>query len=194
MKAMKKVMTLMAALLACLGLAAQNTMEEDLDPQYAVDLLKPGTQAPDFALQDINGKTFKLSDFQGRKVVLVFWASWCPDCRAEVPELKAMHAAANPEKAAFVSVSFDRTLEALQNYVNENYLPGVQLFDPAGKKESKVAADYGVKWIPSLYLIDETGKVQLGTVMIGKIADALGTAKKPSLKKNELCSDESCAL
>jgi len=78
--------------------------------------------------------------------------------------------------------------------VNENYLPGVQLFDPAGKKESKVAADYGVKWIPSLYLIDETGKVQLGTVMIGKIADALGTAKKPSLKKNELCSDESCAL
>jgi peroxiredoxin len=194
MKAMKKVMTLMAALLACLGLAAQNTMEEDLDPQYAVDLLRPGTQAPDFALQDINGKTFKLSDFQGRKVVLVFWASWCPDCRAEVPELKAMHAAANPEKAAFVSVSFDRTLEALQNYVNENYLPGVQLFDPAGKKESKVAADYGVKWIPSLYLIDETGKVQLGTVMIGKIADALGTAKKPSLKKNELCSDESCAL
>ena len=194
MKVMKKVMTFMAALLACLGLAAQNTMEEDLDLQYAVELLKPGTQALDFALQDINGKTFKLSDFQGRKVVLVFWASWCPDCRAEVPELKAMHAAANPEKAAFVSVSFDRTLEALQNYVNENYLPGVQLFDPAGKKESKVAADYGVKWIPSLYLIDETGKVQLDTVMIGKIADALGTAKKPSLKKNELCSDESCAL
>ena len=194
MKVMKKVMTFMAALLTGLGLAAQNTMEEDLDLQYAVELLKPGTQALDFALQDINGKTFKLSDFQGRKVVLVFWASWCPDCRAEVPELKAMHAAANPEKAAFVSVSFDRTLEALQNYVNENYLPGVQLFDPAGKKESKVAADYGVKWIPSLYLIDETGKVQLDTVMIGKIADALGTAKKPSLKKNELCSDESCAL
>lgn len=187
-------MTLMATLLTCMGLAAQNTVEEDLDLQYAVDLLKPGTQAPDFALQDINGKTFKLSDFLGRKVVLVFWASWCPDCRAEVPQLKAMHAAANPEKVAFVSVSFDRTLEALQNYVNENYLPGVQLFDPAGKKESKVAADYGVKWIPSLYLIDETGKVQLGTVMIGKIADALGTAKKPSLKKNELCSDESCAL
>ena len=102
--------------------------------------------------------------------------------------------AANPEKVAFVSVSFDRTLEALQNFVNENYLPGVQLFDPAGKKDSKVAADYGVKWIPSLYLIDETGKVQLGTVMINKIADALGTTKKLSLKKNELCSDESCAL
>jgi len=191
---MKKLMIFMAALLMCMGLAAQNNMEEDLDLQYAVDLLKPGTQAPDFALQDINGKTFKLSDFQGRKVVLVFWASWCPDCRAEVPELKALQASADPSKVAFVSVSFDRTLEALQTYVAENYLPGVQLFDPAGKKDSQVAALYGVKWIPSLYLIDENGKVELGTVLIGKVARALGsvtTLKKPG---QELCSDESCAL
>lgn len=173
MNAMKKMLTLMAALLACVGLAAQNTAEEDLDAQYAVDLLKPGTQAPDFALQDINGKTFKLSDFQGRKVVLVFWASWCPDCRAEVPQLKAMHAAANPEKVAFVSVSFDRTLEALKKYVAENELPGVQLYDGSGKKDSKVSADFGVKWIPALYLLDEKGKVVLGTVMIDKLAKAL---------------------
>ena len=191
---MKRLFALLAVILPCLGAAAQNTMEEDLDLQYAVDLLKAGAQAPEFSLQDIQGKSYKLSDFLGRKVVLVFWASWCPDCRAEVPELKALQASANPEKVAFVSVSFDRTLEALRTYVNENYLPGVQLFDPAGKKESRVAADYGVKWIPSLYLIDETGKVELGTVLIGKVAQALGgtvTLKKPG---QELCSDESCAL
>ena len=163
-------MAMMAALLTCMGLAAQNNTEEDLDLQYAVDLLKPGTQAPDFALQDINGKTFNLSDFRGRKVVLVFWASWCPDCRAEVPELKAMQASANPEKVAFVSVSFDRTLEALQKFVAENELPGVQLFDASGKKESAVGTAYGVKWIPALYLIDEKGKVEVSTVMIDKIA------------------------
>ena len=191
---MKKLLTLLASLLVGTGLAAQNTMEEDLDLQYAVDLLKPGAQAPDFALQDIQGKTWHLKDFQGRKVVLVFWASWCPDCRAEVPQLKALHASADPEKVAFVSVSFDRTLEALQTYVAENYLPGVQLYDPAGKKESRVAAQYGVKWIPSLYLIDENGRIELGTVMIGKIAGALGGLEKAPLKKPKLCSDESCAL
>ena len=167
---MKKLLTLLATLLVGMGLAAQNTMEEDLDLQYAVDLLKPGTQAPDFALQDIQGKTWHLKDFQGRKVVLVFWASWCPDCRAEVPELKALHASADPEKAAFVSVSFDRTLEALQKFVAENELPGVQLFDASGKKESAVGTAYGVKWIPALYLIDEKGKVEVSTVMIDKIA------------------------
>lgn len=191
---MKKLMVLLAALLTCIGLAAQEKDMEDLDLQYAVDLLKAGTQAPDFALQDIHGKTWKRSDFQGRKVVLVFWASWCPDCRAEVPELKALQASANPEKVAFVSVSFDRTLEALRSYVNENYLPGVQLFDPAGKKESQVAADYGVKWIPSLYLLDENGKVELGTVMIGKIGKALGGDNQAAPATHQLCSDESCAL
>lgn len=170
------------------------TAAQDLDAEYAVDLLKPGVQAPDFTLNDINGKPVTLSSFRGRQVVLVFWASWCPDCRAEVPQLKALNAAADPEKVAFVSVSFDRTLEALQTYVDENYLPGVQLFDPAGKKESKVADSFGVKWIPSLYLLDENGKVVLGTVMIEKIAGALGgavTLKKPG---QELCQDESCAL
>ncbi len=185
---MKRLLAILAVIMPMLSLSAQ-----DLDSQYAVDLLKPGTQAPEFILNDINGKAVKLSDFQGRNVVLIFWASWCPDCRAEVPQLKALNAAADPEKVAFVSVSFDRTLEALQTYVAENYLPGVQLYDPAGKKESKVAADYGVKWIPSLYLLDENGKVVLGTVMIEKIAGALGgavTLKKPG---QELCRDESCA-
>ena len=170
---MKKLLTLLAALLVGTGLAAQNTMEEDLDLQYAVDLLKPGAQAPDFALQDIQGKTWHLKDFQGRKVVLVFWASWCPDCRAEVPELKALQASADPEKVAFVSVSFDRTLEALQAYVAENYLPGVQLYDPAGKKESTVGSDFGVKWIPALYLIGPDGKVVTRTVVAARIAEAL---------------------
>ena len=192
---MKRLLAIIAALVPCLGLAAQEQNTEDLDLQYAQDLLKPGTPAPDFALSDIRGKEVNISSFRGRKVVLVFWASWCPDCRAEVPELKALQAQANPEKVAFVSVSFDRTLEALQTYVEENYLPGVQLYDPVGKKDSKVAAEYGVKWIPSIYLLDEEGKVQLGTVVLQKIADALGGTK--TLKKTgqkDLCSDESCAL
>lgn len=188
---MKRLLALALALLPCLGLCAQN-QADDLDLQYAAELLKPGTEAPDFTLSDIKGNPVSLSDFRGRQVVLVFWASWCPDCRAEVPELKAMHAVADPSKLAFVSVSFDRTFEALETFVKENYLPGVQLFDPAGKKESAVGEAYHVKWIPSLYLIGADGKVQLGTVVAAKVAKALGTDAKPALKK-AVCADESCA-
>ena len=147
--------------------------EEDLDAQYATELLKPGSSAPDFTLNDLRGKTHSLSEFRGKQVVLVFWASWCPDCRAEVPELKALMAKADPEKVAFVSVSYDRNFDTLCKFVEENSIGGVQLFDPAGKKESKVGTEYHIKWIPSLYLIDESGKVQVSTVVAGKIASAL---------------------
>ena len=186
---MKRILAIALGLFVFTGLFAQ---EQDLDAQYATELLKPSTPAPDFTLNDINGNPVSLKDFRGRKVVLVFWASWCPDCRAEVPEVKAMQAAADPSKVAFVSVSFDRTLEALQTYVAENYLPGVQLFDPAGKKDSQVAALYGVKWIPSLYLIGADGKVQLSTVVAAKVAKALQVSVNP-LKKKALCQDENCA-
>ena len=170
----------------------------DQDQQYAVTLLPSGSDAPEIVLKDIEGNELRLSDFRGKSVVLVFWASWCPDCRAEVPELKAMHAAADPDKVQFVSVSFDREFEALVNFAAENELPGVQLFDPAGKKESKVGADYGVKWIPSLYLIGPDGKVQLGTVMAWKIAAALKGETIPSPRQSKarrFCDDpDHCSL
>ena len=161
------------ALLASLGLFAQNVAEEDPDLQYAATLLKPGAPAPDFTLQDVNGKSVSIKDFLGKKVVLVFWASWCPDCRDEVPELKAMQAKADPDKVAFVSISFDRTEQAWKDYVLENGLGGVQLFDASGKKESAVGSAYHVKWIPALYLIDEKGRIQLGTVVASKVAKKL---------------------
>lgn len=172
---MKKALFLVAGLLFCLSLAAQGTPQEDPDLQYATEMLKPGTQAPDFLLKDIDGKPVRLSDFRGKTVVLVFWASWCPDCRAEVPLIKQMHAAANPEKVAFVSVSFDRREEAFRSYVQENQLPGIQLFDAAGKKDSKVGDSFRVRWIPALYLIGPDGKIQLGTVVAEKVADELKT-------------------
>ena len=176
---------------------AQPPQEEDLDAKYGAELLKPGTVAPDFTLKDLDGLPVKLSELRGRRVVLVFWASWCPDCRAEVPDLKAMYTAADPAKVEFVSVSFDREFDTLQKFAADNALPGIQLFDPAGKKESKVGADYHVKWIPSLYLIDATGRIELGTVVAAKIASALQgqqAADIPGIPGKELCSDENCAL
>lgn len=170
---MKKLLLLSCALLAAVGLFAQNVTEEDPDLQYATTLLKPGTPVPDFTLNDIDGKPVSIKDFQGKKVVLVFWASWCPDCREEIPLLEQMQAKADPAKLAFVSVSFDRKEETWRNFVKDNHMSGVQLFDAAGKKDSTVGTDYGVKWIPALYLIDEKGKVEIATVVAQKVADAL---------------------
>ena len=168
---------------------------DSLDALYAVDLLKPGTPAPELILNDLRGNPRSLSEFRGKKVVLVFWASWCPDCRGEGPELRAMQAAADPEKVAFVSVSFDRDFDTLCKYVEDNFLGGVQLFDPAGKKESRAGADFGVKWIPSLYLIAEDGKILVSTVVAAKIAKALGTADNDNPGGDAgVCTEDGCSL
>ncbi len=163
---MKKVFALALGLLMSVALFAQ---QEDLDAKYAADLLKPGTPAPEFVLNDINGNSVKMSQFRGKTVVLIFWASWCPDCRAEVPALKELQAKTDPNKVVFVSISSDRTVEAWKKYVAENEMGGVQLY----KDKSKVSEDYHVKWIPSQYVIGPDGKVVLGTVMLDKVAKAL---------------------
>ena len=193
---MKKILfsAILFLLASSTSLFAQKSEEDDLDLKYATEMLAPGTLVPDFTLNDIDGKAVSISDFRGRKVVLLLWASWCPDCRAEVPQIKAMQATADPSKVAFVSVSFDRTFDAFKTYVGENYLGGVQLFDPAGKKESTISAAYHIKWIPSLYLIDNDGKVILGTVIAEKVAKAIeADSGKTSLKKG-VCTENSCSL
>lgn len=170
---MKRFLLLLTAALCAVTVALAQTPGDDPDLTYATELLKPGAAAPDFSLEDLEGKAVSLKDFRGKNVVLVFWATWCPDCRAEVPLLKSMDASADHDKVVFVSVSFDRDKEVLRSYARENALPGVQLFDPVGKKKSAVGEAYHVKWIPSLYLIDARGKVVLSTVVADKVAAAL---------------------
>ena len=138
-------------------------------------LLDVGTVAPD--LVNEKGNVLSLEKYRGRCVVLYFWASWCPDCRAEVPMLKEMYSKADPDKVVFVSVSFDRTLDAVKDFVAEQELPGVQLYDPSGKKDSTVSAAFHVKWIPSLYLIGPDGRIALSTVMAQKVDAAIQNLK-----------------
>ena len=96
-----------------------------------------------------------------------------PETLAEVPDLKAMHAASDAGEVVYVSISFDRSKEAWEKYVKENGMGWVQLFDASGKKDSKIGEAYHVKWIPSMYLIGADGKVELGTVVLEKIAKKL---------------------
>ena len=172
------LLTFVLLAISSVSLFAQTPDETDLDLKYAVDMLKPGITAPDFTLKDINGKSVSLSDFKGKKVVVDFWASWCPDCRAELPLIKSMQEQSDPSEIVFVAVSFDRSQEAFASYVTKNDLKGVQLYDPAGMRDSAIAKSYKITWIPSYYLIDEDGTILLVTV----VADKLAKAVTPNLK------------
>lgn len=151
---------------------AISAMAQDADSKYATNLLKPGNQAPDFTLNDPDGNTHKLSSLRGKYVVLDFWASWCPDCRKDMPEMKRLYKLYG-EKVQFVGVSFDDKKENWENYVKSNGLEWLQVSELKKWKETDISKAYNISWLPSMYILDPEGKVVLSTVMIEKVADQL---------------------
>ena len=146
----------------------------DLDAKYAAELLKPGTIAPDFQLQTQDGKTLKFSDFaKGKYVVIDFWASWCPDCRKDLPEIIRMYNKWHNMGVEFLGVSFDTDKEKWTDYIAKAGVPYTQVSELKRMNQSEVAKAYGVRWIPSLYLIGPDGKVLVSTVLSYKIENKL---------------------
>lgn len=172
---MKKILTfsfVWLLLTATIGAFAQNL--PDLDEKYAAELLKPGTPAPDFQLTTIDGKTLKFSDFaKGKYVVLDFWASWCPDCRKDAPEIVRMYERFHPKGVEFLGVSFDTDRDKWTMGVEKLGIPYTQVSELKRMSQSAVAGAYGVRWIPSVYLVGPDGKVLASTVLSYKIENIL---------------------
>lgn len=149
----------------------------DLDTKYAAELLKPGTPAPDFKLQTPDGKTIQFSDFaKGKYVVIDFWASWCPDCRKDMPEVIRMYNKWHKMGVEFLGVSFDTDKQKWTDYIAQSGVPYTQVSEMKRMNQSEVAKAYGVRWIPSLYLIGPDGKVLVSTVLSYKIECELATS------------------
>ena len=148
---------------------AQFAPEPDFDSKYATELVKAGVQAPDFKMKTIDGKTFKLSQLKGKTVVLDFWASWCPDCRKDAPEVVRMYKEYAPQGIEFVGVSMDTDVEAWRKACQQFGITYTQVSELKKFKETDIAKAYGVKWIPSMVVVDKEGKVALSTVLTYKV-------------------------
>lgn len=153
--------------------ATEAAAEEDLDLKYAADLLKKGEVAPAFTLKDPQGKEVSLSDLKGKYVVIDFWASWCPDCRKDVPKMKELKEKYSSERIAFLGISFDTEIDKWKGFIEENGMDWIHVSPMVKWKESQVSQDYKVNWIPSMYLVDPDGKVVFGTVVLDKLEKAL---------------------
>lgn len=151
-------------------------MAQDLDAKYATDLLPVGTKAPD--LIDPNDSIHRIDDFRGRCVVLDFWATWCGDCRKDLPEMKKLYMQYDMQGVEFIGISFDTDFSVLQDFMDKERLPWRVLSELKKMKESKMAKDYHIKWIPTMYLLDTEGRVILATVEINKLKAKLKELQK----------------
>lgn len=171
MKILRTFLPLFVLMLTATSLTAQT--QRDADAKYATELLKPGTTAPDFKLRTPDGKQFKFSKLKNKYIVLDFWASWCPDCRKDAPNILRMYNEFHQKGVEFVGVSFDTDVKAWQDGIAKYNIPYVQVSELKKFHDTDISKAYGVKWIPSMYLIGKDGKVILGTVLSDKLEKTL---------------------
>ena len=132
--------------------------EETTDMSQYVPGLENGNDAPDFEAPDVTGNMVKLSDFRGKYVVLDFWASWCKDCRAEMPAVKDLYGKYASDDVVFLGVSFDTDLQAMIDYSVEAEIPWMCVCNQIKMKENPISVAYGLHWIPTMFLINPEGK------------------------------------
>ncbi|KGX84962.1 redoxin domain-containing protein [Pontibacillus litoralis] len=118
--------------------------------------LQVGDQAPDFQLTTLNGEQVSLSDYKGQKVMLNFWASWCPPCRAEMPDMEKFYQNTDIQILAVDLTQTETSIDSVQQFVSEHELTFPILLD----EDSSVAANYQIRPIPTTYMIDSSGTIQ----------------------------------
>lgn len=166
----KAILSLLVSAVCATSMTAQTTettQQQDPDSLYTTSLLTVGTEAP-----QLEGVV------KGKWNVVDFWATWCPDCRREIPTMKALYEKYG-KQVNFLGVSFDMNHDALDKYVEENGIKWQQICQLKKMKDSETAKAFGIKWIPSLYLISPDGKVAYTTVVTERIGKKL----------EEICKD-----
>lgn len=122
--------------------------------------LAKGETAPDFELMTLDGETARLSDYKGKKVILNFWASWCPPCRAEMPDMQKYYeeqaAGENVEILAVNLTTEDRGMEKISAFIEEFNLT----FPIPMDSEGDIGKLYQAVAIPTTYMIDTEGRVR----------------------------------
>jgi len=115
--------------------------------------------APDFKLKDISGKEVKLSDYKGKKaVLLVFWATWCVYCRQEIPELIALQEQCKSKNLEILGINIQEEAGKVKPFLEKSKVNYTILLDIKGE----VARAYEVKGIPMNILVDQKGNVIYG--------------------------------
>lgn len=111
--------------------------------------------APDFALQDLDGKKVSLSDFKGSVVIVNFWATWCGPCRATIPGLENLYRKYSPKGLVLLGISLD---DGGWDYV-KSFKQEYGISYPILKGNSDVASKYMVRTIPFIVIVGRDGQV-----------------------------------
>ncbi|MCM3756834.1 thiol-disulfide oxidoreductase ResA [Sporosarcina aquimarina] len=120
-------------------------------------VLAVGDKAPNFELQDMNGKKVKLSDYEGQGVFLNFWGTWCPPCKKEMPYIEKHSKEFTNKGVQVLSVNIGESEFKVNTFINQYGLTFPVLID---KNKSVSRNSYNVVPLPTTMLIDKNGVIK----------------------------------
>ena len=130
-----------------------------------------GKQAPDFQLPNLEGRSISLSDFQGKPILLNFWATWCGPCRHEMPFIQAIFEEQSNNGLVMLAIDIGEPAPAVNNFLQSNNFSFPVLLDT----DRDVAQDYNIRAIPTTFFIDKDGIIQ--DIKIGAFSNMIELKK-----------------
>ncbi len=160
------VMLLRAVIVASLVIAttvgikilAESTSASPLDSTKTITSVykfTPGTPAPDFQLATLEGEMVTLADYRGQTVMINFWATWCPPCRSEMPDMEQIYQEGKTQDIVVLAVNMQEAKEPVQAFIDKYGLTFPVLLDTSGEISQK----FGVQSLPTSLFIDPEGNV-----------------------------------
>src|SRR5881296_3315057 len=151
-----------ACLLATVGCEAEPTdpsSQASAETSPVLERIGPrvGTTAPNFQLWDLDGKRISLSQYQGRVVLLNFWATWCGPCRVEMPTMEQLYRTFSRKDFEILAVSIDVQGVAITRPFQQEYHLTFPILHDA---DYRVGLTYGARSIPMTFLVDRQGVVR----------------------------------
>ena len=147
------------------GLFAQKAAQ--VKPWYASGLEKlgftvfPKPQAVgNFAVQSLNGSSARLSDQRGKIVVLNFWATWCPPCKAEMPAIEKLWSKTKDKAFTIMGISIGEEPDTVKSFIARQGYSYPIFVDPSGD----LGSEFGARSIPTTYILDKSGAAIAGKV------------------------------
>jgi thiol-disulfide isomerase/thioredoxin len=115
-------------------------------------------KAPDFSGKTLNGKEIKLSDYQGKVVLIDFWASWCPPCREEMPELIKFYKSHNNNDFELIAVNIDEKSSNMEQFLGKLF-PEPQ-FPIIVDDHQQIPPLFNIEAMPTTIFIDKKGDIR----------------------------------